>query len=1020
MITIGALGKSQAKSLSEIASKRGTANLSSQSLHSEDLHAVKQDIVQGLSKLVTAIRATLSGVTGDSATGLNHFIQNASDGNFATHADSMSSITQHLDAVKTLKTQVDATQHPQLANDIDHFETTLTQAAQKVKISAEITSELSATIPGFDSLPKTDQSHLTGLFKQGIVSAGDPASKEFLTKLGAMLSSVKGDTQFISTTIQNLAKGDLDTAILIQGFSVANKAPTGISGHLDAIVTRIGLHGEAQGTQRQGTTHATQALRYLAKTLAGSLQMADGHPLQSLSSIKFDAKTVLTLLTATSDKFKLDKDMVNIAFGQAMILQHQLDGGLGDIDAQLKQAGIEYTQKDIKALTDKGVSGSGQLTHMSQIVQSFAKGLGKSVTLKHALTSQLTHQTDIVAAKYQQRLFTKLTGLTGMDASQRGQMLSKLVDTVDFNSGDLKRTKIAGVTVISGNAKTKMKSLVTQQKTVSDILTTLKPMAKSLQSIQAQLEMATDTQKDKVITLADKQLSQVSTAKKEASRSMTTLTALIRMAIVDTMESHGFSDDAVHNIQHGHLTADIASALTGYGLSTSQAKDCETLIRFESIKFKGAESIKSWAEAITLDKAQEKQIQSAEKMATSHFIQGLSTTETGTVKEVKSWVDGITKEGKLLIDMTKGTTVSGSKLAQLSQEAFLMGTSIDITRTTENSKAMLIEQSPHPTDPSKDAFTVTLSQSTAKSLGISLDLLGGLITLGQTRGAKTTSGVQLQFFSKHALTLFFSGLMHNTVNMAASLADISQVMMVDGKKVSVTNSLDIGINAQDFIPVDLSASGIDLPGLGVSVQTTHSKEVTTTQNLDKTTIEKTVEHRYEVSGAMIDAVIPTIGVTTTAQLHYTQNVLTGATQTKQYQVDFGMESALSKTITQKGMELVLSSSIKKTLKANPSKMEEFKSMIKTLQKGDTVKVEYGLSPALSFQIASMMDASSPNYNPDKAKALLADQKQYMPIAIQVISTSSTKHTKTDLQASNVTVTRQKGVSEWQVKAEIRL
>jgi hypothetical protein len=607
-----------------------------------------------------------------------------------------------------------------------------------------------------------------------------------------------------------------------------------------------------------------------------------------------------------------------------------------------------------------------------------------------------------------------------MSKPQRAEMMKTLGKSVNFDTGALKRTKVGGVTVISGSMKTKMKGLISEQKSLSTILTAIKPHEKSLESIQAQLKMATPEQKEKVIANADKPLQSVAVAKKDASRSMQTLTALIRMSIIDTLTTKGWPDNAADQVQSGDLHHDVMAALSNYGLSPTQIKESEVLVRYESIKFKGADSIKSWNEGISLEKSQEKELNAAEKTATTQFIQGHTTTETSTVKEVRSWVDGIKEHGKILIDMTKGTTISGGKLAELTQESFLMGTSLDIQTTSEASKTMLVETVPHPADPSQSSFMVTLTQSSAKSLGISLDLLGGFISLSHTAGKKTTTGVQLQFHSKEALTMFFSGIIHRAVDVPASLADISQVMMVDGKKMSVSNQLDVGINLSEYLPVNTQSMEGDLGGLGLSISSTRSKEATVVHNLEKTIVEKTIESQYSVSGLKIDSVIPSISIKTTSKIEYDKNILQSASHIKEYQVDFASKTEYSKTVTQKGMELILASSAKKALKADPKKMEEFKTQMKSLEAGDTVKIEYGLSAAHCLEVASLMDPASPLHNPAKAKEIIANQSLYEPKSIQILTKSSTEKTKTQYLPNSVSVTRQKGVSEWQLKAEITL
>lgn len=1005
-IMINPLGSGRTKTLGQIAAKRGTAGLSADSLKEEGLGSIKHEVVQGLTQLVGAIRLSLQSVTGEAAKGLSKFIDSS------THSET---ISQHLESVKTLKQDIKLEDHPEIAKKIVQFETTLTKASERMEILKDVHSHIS----GFDKLSGDDKVKLADLFHQGVFSVGDPPSKEFLMKFGSMMDATKGDAKWISTTISDLAKGNLETAQLIQGFSVNNLVPTGHSGQLDGVVKRIGLHGEAMGTQKPGTTQLSQSLRYLSHELASTLQMNDGGTLNQLSSIKFDAKTVSKLLSGNADKFKMDKEAVNIAFGQAMVLQHMLDGEVGNIDAQLKEAGIPKTSAEIKSLSGKGFSGTAQITRMCKVVDTFAKSISKSSTLKQTLTTQLTHGSDIIADQYQNRLFIKLTGGSGVNNPQHAEKMQTLGKSIDFGSGALKRTKIGGVTVISGNMKTKMKGLISEQKSLSSILTAIKPHEKSLESIQAQLKMATPEQKEKVIANAGKPLQSVAVAKKDASRSIQTLTALIRMSIIDTLSTKGWPDNAADQVQSGDLHHDVMAALSNYGLSPTQIKESEVLVRYESIKFKGADSIKSWNEGISLEKSQEKELNAAEKTATTQFIQGHTTTETSTVKQVKSWVNGIKEHGKILIDMTKGTTIKGGKLSELTQEAFLMGTALDIQMTSKTSKTMMIEAMPHPTDPAQSSFMVTLSKSSAKALGISLDLLGGLISIGHTRESKTTTGVQLQFHSKEALTLFFSGIIHNSVNVAASLADISQVMMVDGKKVSISNQIDIGFNPTEYMPIEVPGMVGDLASLSISIEANRSSDTSITRNLEKTITEKSTETKYGISGLKLDSIIPTIGVKTTSKMEYDKHVLQAAIHVKEYHVEFGSSTDYSKKVTQKGMEMVLSPAAKKALKATPEKMEQFKSLMRTLEKDDTVRVEYGLSQRHCLEVASMMDPSSPLHSPEKAKAILADHSVYEPKSIQVISQSSTEKSKTN-EVSNVSITRQKGVSEWQLKAKITL
>jgi len=1010
MSSVSAINPTQNNALSKLASQRGTAGLSAPELKEEGIgQLVKSKVVNGLSNLMSKIKSVLSPSPESKPSEIS---QQPAETQHSAPAKPMEAATSSAPTEVSVPKPTSAPDKPVIGKiAIDHTETL---------------KGLSQQLTCFTDLSGAQKTQLTTLFDRGVLSKDDPASKEFLSKLNSLFIGSDNDPQFINTMITSLAKGDLQSAQLVQGFSVGNAPSTSLSGHLDSVVTRFGTLGESLGTQKEGSTAISQSLRFLSKELASFVKMADGTSLNQLSSIRFDAPTVKTLLEGTSSKFNLSKDMVDIAFGQAMILQHTLDGGTGDINTALKDAGISKTADQITSLFDKGLSGTAKLNQMCKVVTSIAKALSSS-KMQPMLTQQLTTKLDILGDQFRQKGLANLIGTTSTDKTLTAQFLGKSADSIDFGQAKMKRTKFLGITVMSGETRTKLSQIGNKDASLSATLHSMKPLASTLEGIQTQLNLATESAKADILKSAQSPLEKVGAAKKTANRDTQTISVLIRMAMVDVLEAHQWPEDATSSIQTGQLHTEIMARLDTYGLSDAGIKakggegksDLEVLVRAESLQFKGADSIKEWGKSLSIDKQTSKMMSEKETLETSQFVQGHTTTESMTVREIKSWVTDLDTHGKIAIDTSKGNVVKGGALSELTQEALLFGSSVDVEVGVNRSKALLIETTPTPTGSS---YTVTMTKESAKSLGLSVEFLGGLISLTNTASASKTKGIQLQFHSKEALTLFFAGVMSKSVNMPSALADISQISFVNGKKVSVSTQLDIGVDLKEYLPENPLGDIVDTDkgGVGISLEASHSTEVTTTRNLLSSTVEKSTEKQFSLSGMKLENVIPSVSIKSTTSMTYTQNVLQSATITKEFKVEFGYESAFSKAVTQKGMSLLLASSATHVLKANPQLMADFTQAMRSLSKDDVVHVQYGLSDDHCFEVASMMDPSSPTHNPAKAKKMLADSTLYIPKSIIVLTSDRTEISKEKDVTDTKTLTKSKGVTSTVLKTEINL
>ncbi|MSR89139.1 MAG: hypothetical protein EXS67_05755 [Candidatus Margulisbacteria bacterium] len=781
---------------------------------------------------------------------------------------------------------------------------------------------------------------LTGLYDRGVLIKSDAASEEFVSRLDAVFAGSGHDAVFMKTTVASLLKGDLDMAILVQSFPTKLSLSPSLSSQLNDVVSRMGIHGESLGTQPAGTTVSKQALRGLSHTLASFFVMKEGTSLNQLSSIRFDAKTVLTLMSSVSKHYDLDTQTCNILFGHAMLLQSHLDGKTSTIDADLKQAGIPYSQDQILSFSQKGLSGASQITHLSQVVQKFSEKISQNHELKASLGSTLTTRMDLVADSFKTKVVMSVLGTGGTSAAQRDQLLPLLSKKVEFKKG---------------------------------LPQTSKP-----------------------------------------------LTSIIRLSILDAVNALGDTDTSVSECKSGKLDASILSGLSKYGLKDMAVQvQLSKMVRQAAEQFKGLSSVKSWDADVTLSSSQLELLSKKESVETSHFLEGKSSIASQSVKEVQSWVQDIEMHGNVVIDLSKGIAIHGAKALALFQEVATGGFSVDVDFSSKLSNTLMIETQPHPTDASAKVYNVLITESQAKKLGVSVGMLAGILTSNTSVGRASSHGVQLQFNSKDALGLFFSGLMHKGVNMGTALADISQVRMVDGKKTTVSQGLAVSVNLLDKIPGAGFLEGIvdtDFATVGFSVTASRSNDWVSQQNALGTHLEKTVEKTLEIVGKHSHVV----GVKTTSHFDYQKESLGKAGFVKTCSIDVTAGRSLTSEIVHKGASLALTSSAKKLFSETPALKVKWAEAMAHLEPGDQLQVVYDLGSAKCFEVTNLGDPHSPSYSPEKSKAILADQSLYKPVSIRILSADQTETSHSTTILDVVSLDSSTAISRLKVKAEILL
>lgn len=815
-----------------------------------------------------------------------------------------------------------------------------TVRASLSKVTAGKTSSVKSDVP----VESKAKGLLTGLYDKGILIKSDAASEEFVSRLDAVFAGSGHDPVFMENTVASLMKGDLDMAILVQSFPTKLSVAPSLSSQLNDVVSRMGIHGESLGTQPAGTTVSKQALRGLSHTLASFFEMKDGTSLNQLTSICFDAKTVSTLMSSVSKHYDLDAQTCNILFGHAMLLQSHIDGKMGTIDADLKQAGIPYTQDQILSFSQKGLSGASQITHLSQVVQKFSEKISQNHKLKASLGSALTTRLDLVGERFRDKVVMSVLGTGGTSTAQRDQLLPLLSQKVEFKKG-------------------------------------VPQISKSL-------------------------------------------TSIVRLAILDSVEAHGGTEDSISTCQAGKMDTAILSGLSKYGLTDpSVHAQLSKLVRQEAVKFNGLSSVKSWDADVKLSSSQLALHSKKESVETSHYLEGKSSIASQGVKEVQSWVQDIETHGNVVIDLSKGITIHGAKAVALFQEVATGGFSVDVDFSSKLSNALMIETQPHPTDASAKVYNVMISESQAKTLGISVGMLAGIVTSNTSVGRASSHGVQLQFQSKESLGLFFSGLMHKGVNMGTALADISQVKMVDGKKTTVSQGLDVSINLLDKVPGSGFLEGIiqtDFATVGISVTASRSHDWVSQQNALGTRLEKTVETTVAIVGTFAGEHSQSVGVKTMSHFDYQKESLGKAGFVKTCSIDVTTGTSLTSKIVHKGASLALTSSAKKLFSETPELKAKWAEAMVHLEPGDQIQVVYDLGSAKCFEVTNLNDPHSPSYSPEKSKAILADQSLYRPVSIRILSAEQTETSSSTNILDVVSLDSSAAISQLKVKAEILL
>lgn len=474
---------------------------------------------------------------------------------------------------------------------------------------------------------------------------------------------------------------------------------------------------------------------------------------ESMSEILMDPKTIHAII----DKADSMANDISVIFGRLICLQHQIEP-YENLALTLKEAGITHNDSQLEKLYAQGFKSETEVKDAVSTSQSFATKLAGHAKFKQAVRYALTERLDILSVHFQRHAMAKMLGITGMSESGISQFKNMLGKQVDLASQDQAGGSLRGVKVMTGSIRSTLNRVLSKRNAMT------------------QLAKIADGEDGK---------------KSSSFKAVRQLATIVRLAILEIMDTSAAPEDALADIQSGKLNDAILSKMTEFGLTDDHfselggngISDMKGLISVETKEFKGAQSVKEWLTAAGMSGKMVRQLQRRESVENKREIANALPT-TLAKRETESWLAGIGDGESLVINWGKKVSVGVPEGTKFVQEAFLSGQSLGGKVEVASKDMMLIEKS-------DKGFTLTIRESSLKSLSIQASFLFQAIKLEGKVGDGKSAGVKFEFATQKEASEFLTGIWTEQID-EESIESSDSVAFEKGKSVAVSGSAAIG------------------------------------------------------------------------------------------------------------------------------------------------------------------------------------------------------------------------------------
>ncbi len=539
---------------------------------------------------------------------------------------------------------------------------------------------------------------------------------------------------------------------------------------------------------------------------------------------------------------------------------------------------------------------------------------------------------------------------------------------------------------------------------------------------------------------------QIDTIFKGAGKTFQPIVEVIRLGIMKAFAEVQTQPGGLLLIRSGQKNDQIEAFLSEFGITSETFKaqgisathPMRALIARECRQFTGPEDFVQWVGKATVESGDKQNMRARAQKEEHPEIQLVLGTQSRAHQLAQDRVTQLKPGEKFCFNWGKERFVDVPEAAKTVEATFLAGVGVGVGVGIHNEKQFWVEKTE---TEAGTGFNVVFGHEFGAKIGLSMDFFGGVIKteLGAARDRR--SGFRLRFDSTSAVSHFIASVMSENVD-AAVLGQASMIFDESGHVQELSAGVTFGIPnpLADFVPdmetpdvLNEKLDGFESTSISVEVTKRHSQAKS--KNSHEQVAKKSTELLMTVDGGILksavnvaakwihgefesdaDAAAVSFAVENSTEIVTQSNHLASAV--------IGQTVHLGVSAMSPAANCALAFSLLKA--ANRSEIEspsiraQLQTLFKSAAPGDGIRCQYNLSKSAKWQIVEMMDAASAQYNPKKAKAMLADMSHYQLSRIELIRDRAESSVVQTSVASAITQTKTTSVSRLSVVAEIDL